>query len=170
MPWIVEKERPLAPDRLELVSLGKSRSAVELREDVARKAHRAREDPVGAGRADELLPVHLLGLTGQQPRSTDAVAADVHEAPAVQVRPQADVLRVVQRIAETGADKPELSDRTLLDKLTEPHRLRVVAVHERLRQQSPGTVSRVERLLHRLHSTVHRLLAEHVLSRLHGPD
>ena len=34
MPWIVEEERPIASDRLELVTLGKGRPAVELGDDV----------------------------------------------------------------------------------------------------------------------------------------
>src|SRR5207249_7271511 len=66
VPWIVEEERPIAPDRLELVTFGQGRPAVELGEDVAGEPHRACEDPVGAARADELLTVHLLGLTGEQ--------------------------------------------------------------------------------------------------------
>src|SRR5262249_58185876 len=71
MPGIVEEERAVAPDRLELVTLGQGGPAVELSEDVARKAHRAGEDPVGAARPDELLPVHPLRLAGKQTASPD---------------------------------------------------------------------------------------------------
>src|SRR5439155_25261980 len=134
------------------------------------EAHRAVEDPVGAARADELLPVHQLGLTGEQTGSAYAVAADIHQTAAFYLRPQADVLRVVQRIAEAGADEPHVPDRAIVHELTEPFGLRVVAVHERLHQDSPIPLSSVECRLDVAEVPAHRLLAEHVLSRLDGAD
>src|SRR5438105_2577033 len=67
VPRVVEEERALRPDRLELVALGQSGSAVEEREDVAGEAHRAGEDPVGPARPDELLAVDELRLAGDEP-------------------------------------------------------------------------------------------------------
>ena len=40
MPRVVEEERPLAPDRLELVAFRQARAAVEEREHVSGKPHR----------------------------------------------------------------------------------------------------------------------------------
>src|SRR3954447_21457375 len=62
MPRIVDEERPLASDHLELVTIGQRSAAVELGKNIPRKAQRAGEGPIGAARADELLPVELLGL------------------------------------------------------------------------------------------------------------
>src|SRR5207244_9988083 len=123
-----------------------------------------------AARADELLPVYLLGLTGEQTGSAYAVAADIHQTAALHLRSQADVLRVVQRITEAGANEPQVPDRALVHELTEPFGLRVVAVHERLHQDSLRLLRRVECRLDVADVPAHRLLAEHVLSRLDRAD
>src|SRR2546423_889544 len=84
MPRIVEEERALAADRLELVPLGRRGSAVEDSEHVAREAQRAREEPVRPGLADPGFPVHALGVpAGDEARAVDAVAADVHQCAAL---------------------------------------------------------------------------------------
>ncbi len=67
VPGVVQEQRPLGADRLELVALGEARSAVEERDDVAGEAHRTREDPVGAARADVRVAVHALGLACEEP-------------------------------------------------------------------------------------------------------
>ena len=72
------------------------------------------------GRADVGLAEHALGLAREQSRSADAVAADVHEAPAFYVGAEADVLGVVERVAEGGADDAQLADRAVADELGEP--------------------------------------------------
>src|SRR5262245_52265785 len=166
VPGIVEEERAVASDRLELVTLGKSRPAVELCDDVTGKAHRTGENPVGAAGADVLLPVHLVRLAREQAGAADAVAADVHQAAALDIRSQTDVLRVVQRIAEARADEPEVPDRTLVDELTQACGLRVVPVHERLHQDPSAPLGGVERRLDIADMLAHRLLAEHVLAGL----
>ena len=170
VPRIVEEERPVAADRLELVAFGKSRPAVELGEDVTREAHRAREDPVGSARADELLPVHALGLTAEQTRSTDAVAADIHQAAALELGAQSDVLRVVERKAEAGPDDTHVSDRALVHELPKSLGLWVVAIHERLHQDPLRLLCRVECGFDVPDVPAQRLLAEHVLSRLDSAD
>ena len=144
VPRIVEEERPLGADRLELVALGQRRAAVEERVDVAREAHRAAEDPVRPARADVGLAVHRLGLAGEQARAAHAVAAHVHQAAALDVGAQADVVRVVERVAERGADDAQLADRAVADELDELRGLRVVPVHEGLGEQASGALAGVE--------------------------
>ena len=57
-------------------------------------------------------------------------------------------MQVVQGVAERGTDEAGGSaDRAFADELDEPARLRVVAVHERLRQQAAGTLGGGERSL-----------------------
>src|SRR5207237_9884447 len=103
VPRSGEEERALAADRFELVARRQRRPAVEEPEDVIGETHRAGEDPVGAARADQLLPEDQLRLAGKQPRAADAVAADVHQAAALDVRAEPDVFRVEDREAEAGA-------------------------------------------------------------------
>src|SRR5205807_5653827 len=47
VPRIVDEERALGPDRLQLVALDHRRTAIERRDHVAREAHRRGEHPVG---------------------------------------------------------------------------------------------------------------------------
>ena len=170
MPRVVEKQGPFAPDRLELVAVGHRRAAVELREHVTREAHRRREHPVGSRVTQTCRPVHGLRLAGEQPRAADAVTPDIHQCTTLEIRLQPDVLRVVQRIAERRPHEPKLADRAVGDQRGELRRLRVVAPHERLGQDPPGALGGVERGLHLLGMARHRLLAEHVLPGLDGPD
>src|SRR5262249_44369843 len=67
VPRVVDEERALAPERLELVALAERRAAVEQPDDVAREAHRRREHPVGAGRPVPRLGRDALRLAGEQP-------------------------------------------------------------------------------------------------------
>jgi len=83
VPWIVEKQRALAADHLELVADGHRGSAVEEADDVARKAEHAREDPIRTGRSEPRVAVHLFGLAAEETRPADRVAADVHQGAAV---------------------------------------------------------------------------------------
>ena len=64
--------------------------------------------------------------------------------PPVDVRPQADVVGVVERVAERRAHEPQLADGALADELDEPRGLRVVAVHEGLREEAAGALGGVE--------------------------
>ena len=115
-------------------------------------------------------PKTLSGSPPRQPRAADAVAADVHQRAALDVRAQPDVVRVVERVAERRADEPELADRALVDQLLQPLRLRIVAVHEGLGQEAAGAVGRVERRLDLLRMARERLLAQHVLAGLDRAD
>ena len=59
------------------------------------EAHRRGEADVDAVAAEHLLGADALGLAGEQPRSADAVAADVHQRAAVERRAQPHVRRIV---------------------------------------------------------------------------
>ena len=101
VPGIVEEERALGADRLELVAIGQARRAVEQREHVAREAQRAGEGPVRPGRPDIGAAEDALGLASEQARAADAVAPDVHQRTAVDIGLQADVRLVEEPVAET---------------------------------------------------------------------
>ena len=121
---------------------------------------------------DRLLAEYPLRLPGQEPRAADAVTAHVHQGAAVEIRDQADVGLVDEREAEARADCAEPPDPARLDELPRERSLRVVPVHERLRQHQSGRVGGVERLLDLCRSARVGLLAEHVLAggeRLHRP-
>src|SRR5581483_12042438 len=95
----------------------------------------AAEGPVRSGRADERAPVDVLRLAREEPRAAHAVAADIHQRPAVDLRAQADVLLVVERVAEGGPDEAQLADGSSIHELLQPPRLRVVAIHEGLHEE-----------------------------------
>ncbi len=170
VPRIVQEERAFAADRLELVAVRHRGPAVEGREHVVREAQRPGEHPVGARRPEPGLAVDVLGLAAEEARAADVVTADVHQRAALDIGAQADVVLVVERVAERRADEPQLADRALVDELLRTLRLRVVAVHERLAQQAAGALGRVERRLDLVGVARHRLLAEHVLARLERLD
>jgi xylose isomerase len=67
MPGIVEEERTLLADRLQLVALRENQARVELRQQVAREAHRSGEELVDAAFAEDLLAVDLLRPAPKQP-------------------------------------------------------------------------------------------------------
>ena len=97
------------------------------------------------GRAEPRLAVHALRLAAEQARAADVVTADVHQRAALDVGAQADVLLVVERVAERRADRAAArrsrrSSTSSFDAL----RLRVVAVHERLAQQQARALGGVE--------------------------
>ncbi len=170
MPWVVDEERGVAADRLELVTLRHRGAAVERRDDAARETERAGEHPVGPRRPEPRLAVHSLGLAPKEARSAHGVAPDVHQRAAIQGRAHADVVPVVERVAERGADEPQLADRSLVDELFGTLRLRVVAPHERLAQQLAGAVGSVERRLDVADAARQRFLAQHVLAGLERSD
>src|SRR6185295_16070235 len=106
------------------------------------------------------------GLAGEQTRTADAIAADVHEPAAVERRVESHVRRVGQREAEHSPDQAQAPDRPSVDELLESRRLRIVAVHERLHQEAAGLVGGVEGALDLLRVTAEGFLAEDVLPRL----
>jgi hypothetical protein len=67
MPRVVEEERALLADRLQLVALQENQAGVELAQNVAREAHRPGEELVHAALAQYLLTVDLLRLAPEQP-------------------------------------------------------------------------------------------------------
>lgn len=81
MPWVIEEERSLGADGLELVAFRQTRPAVEERVDISCEAHRAREHPVRAARADVRLTEDRLGLACEEARTEQlgAVLAAVPE-------------------------------------------------------------------------------------------
>ena len=77
---------------------------------------------------------------------------------------------VVEAVREGRPDQPELADRAVANELHELRGLRVVAVHERLAQQSAAPLGGVECRIHLLGVARERLLAEHVLAGLERFD
>jgi hypothetical protein len=127
---------------------------------------------VDSGRPGHLFRGHVLGLTGEQSRPVDAVAADVHQRPSVQLGERTDVRLVLEHEAERSADEPHPAERALRDQFGDAVRLRVVAVHERLHQDEAGLVRAIERLVHLCRVPRVGLLAQHVLAgveRSHRP-
>ena len=116
-------------------------------------------------------PSTRLGLAREEPRSAHAVAADVHQAAALDVGAQADVVRVVERVAEGRADDAQLADRAVRGRA---RRARFVCGLWRYMNASvsrrPAALGRVERLLDVGRVPAQRLLAEDVLARLERPD
>src|SRR5262249_25822314 len=110
VPRIVEEQRALAPDRLELVAIGERRGAVERGEHVAGEPQRAREGPVGACRPEPRLAPYALRLAAEQPGARDVVTPDVHQRAALDVRAQPNVLFVEQRIRERRPDQAQIAD------------------------------------------------------------
>src|SRR5437588_1335765 len=170
VPRVVEEERALLADRLELVARRQDEPAVDLAEDVVGEAEGPGERDVDTARAERLLAVHALGLARQQTRAADAVAPDVHERAALEVGQQADILRVVEEEAEGGPDEPQPADRALGDELGQPLRLRRVTPHERLHQQPACVLGGVEGVLGIGGGSRERLLAQHVLAGLERAD
>jgi hypothetical protein len=66
VPRIVEEERALGPDSLELVTVRERGAAVERREHVTREAQRAGEDPIGARGPEPCLAPDALRLAAEQ--------------------------------------------------------------------------------------------------------
>jgi hypothetical protein len=95
MPGIVEEQRALGADHLELVAIGHVDAAVEMRHDVAGEAHGPGEADVHAVPAGHLLARHLDRLAGHHPRAAHAVAPHVHQGAALELGRQPHVVGVV---------------------------------------------------------------------------
>src|SRR4051794_30269714 len=96
VPRVAQHDAPAVADRLQARQLGVER-ALQARGDAARKAERRREVRVDAVARRGRLAVDRVGLgAGEQPRGADAVAADVHERPAPELRVPARVLVAVE--------------------------------------------------------------------------
>src|SRR5262249_8982386 len=91
VPRVVEEERALAPNRLELVAVHEGGAAVERRDHVAGEPQRPGEDPIGARRPEPRLAPDALRLAAEQPRAGDVVTADVHQRAALEFGAQPDV-------------------------------------------------------------------------------
>ena len=118
----------------------------ELRDEAAREVEEPREPDVDAGRAGQGDAVHDVGfLAGDEPRPTDAVAADIHERAAIEIGPQPDVGRPFLDVAERGPDRLECPDRR--QALDEAAGLGMMAPHEGFRQDEAGPVGSIERLV-----------------------
>jgi len=88
---IVEEQRALVADDLELVPSVEREPGVEMRKHVVGEPHRRREHDVDAVATGHLLGADPVGLPGDQPRSVHAVGPDVHQRAAVQRLRQPDV-------------------------------------------------------------------------------
>ena len=109
-PRRLEHERPVLSDRLQPLPLRQRERRVEDPDDVVREAQDPVEVDVDAGGADHLLAVDALRLAAEEARAADAVAADVHQRPAVEVGDHADVVVVEQRKAERRPDLAQPPD------------------------------------------------------------
>jgi hypothetical protein len=143
---------------------------VELGRNLIRKFKGAGEPDVDPRRRQPLPAVDPLRLASQQAADADAIAAEIEQRTAFQLRAPTHVFRIVERESECRADLPELPDRTRADQRFELLRLRMVPVHESLHQQTPFAIGRVESVLDRLGVAPERLLAEDVLAGLERPD
>ena len=142
MPRIVEEQRPLVADNLELIPGGERQPGVEVGQHVVGEAHRRGEGDVDSVATGRLLGTDAPWLSAEQSRAADAVAADVHQRSAVEGRAQAHVPRVAGDEAERRPDHPDAADGPVRDELGEAPCLRIVAVHERLHQQTTCALRR----------------------------
>ncbi len=169
VPRIGEVEAGLLTDDLQVEAIVEDQPAVEVGDHVAGEPHPAAEGDVDAVTANHLHAAHELRLAGQQPRCAHAVAADVHQRASLQIGAQAHVSRIVEVEAEGGADEPQAADRAGPDELHQARGLRVMAIHERLHEQTVVALGQVERRPHVGLAAAQRLLAQHVLARLQRP-
>ena len=85
-------DAPLRADRLQPHVIGREAGG-EGRSHAAREMQQAGEPDVHPARAQDLLSLDAIGLlTGDETRTADAVAADVHERPAVELARQPYIL------------------------------------------------------------------------------
>src|SRR2546427_6188836 len=144
VPRIIEEERALAADGFQLVALRHGGTAVEEGHHGASEPEHAGEDPVGPRRSEPSLAVYPLPLAAKEARPADGVTTDIHQPATIEVRAQADVVLVMERVAECGADEPQLADRPFVDELLCALGLRVVAEQERLAHQPTRAVGSVQ--------------------------
>src|SRR5207302_10907444 len=109
--WIANDERSLRSDSLEAASRGQVEATMELAEHVARELQNAGEADVHPGRTRPLPPEGKFRLSRQQPLHADAVAAEVHQSPAVQLGQPTDIRVVGERPREQRPHLSELPDR-----------------------------------------------------------
>src|SRR5262249_60604394 len=157
-------------DRLEPGLVREVERAMELCEHVAGELHDAVETHVDPGVADDLATEDELRLSCDESAAADAVAADIHQRAAVELRPEPDVLAVREREAEPRVQRAKLADSTREDELVQGVGLQVVAIHERLHEDAVVLLGDVECALDVLRVTRHGLLAEDVLVRLERAD
>src|SRR5437660_187977 len=84
--------------------------------DVAGERQRAEQANVDAGGADHLLRRDTPRLAAQEPRRRHAVAADVHQRAALELRAHTHVAEVGEREAERGPNEARVADRALVEK------------------------------------------------------
>ena len=115
----------------------------------------------------------MLRLAGQEANGVHAVGPDVHQRATVELGAKASVVGAVhggELKAEGGADEPQASDRAFGDEFAQLAGLWMVTPHEAFGEDEARRLGAVERLLHLFGPTRERLLAEHVLPRLEGPQ
>ena len=171
VPGVLDEDRALRADHLERVPPREIEPAVELGQHVGRVGERPADAEVHPARREHLSCDDALGLASEEARRRDAVAAEVSERPALELRGQAHIARPgVEREPEVRPDHAQLADRTSGNQLLEPSRLRIVAPHERLHAEEPLCLGHVEDGRDGERIRAHRLLAEHVLAGLERAD
>ena len=162
---------PVGAGDLELGPERAAEAGVDLREHAAGEHELAGERLVDPARPEHLRAEHLHRLGAEQEaREAEGVAAHVPEAPAAPLRPEADVVRAVEREAERPPDEAHRPDRAAVHQLLDLQGLRVVAVHERLGEDDAALAGRGLHGVHFRHGERERLLAQDVLPRAGGPD
>ena len=101
-PGVADDRQAMAERRVE--------RAVDDAEDVVGEAHRRDHAHVDTIAADDLLGADVDGLAGDEPRGRDAVAADVHQRPALQLAREAHVAVALEAEAERGAHDAHAPD------------------------------------------------------------
>ena len=114
-----------------------------------------------------------LRLARDQAEAADAVAADVHQRPAVESGVEARVARTAlgrEVEGKGGADDSHPPGDARVDQLGQPARLRMMPPHEALREDEPGGFRAVEGLLDLVRVLRERLLDQHVLAGIECPQ
>ena len=124
----------------------------------ARRRRRAADRRCSAGDA--------LRLAGQQPRAAHAVAADVHQRPALERGLQADVARARAANAKPRGSSAARRPRPRATSSRSALRLRMVAPHERLGEHAARALGQRRSASTTSGSARQRLLAQHVLAGL----
>ena len=167
-PGSLDDQHAVLPDDLHPLAPRRAERGLELPDDVVRAAQRPVERHVDPGRPRDLLAAHVLRVARDEADPADAVAADVHQRAAVELRQRTNVRQVLERERERRLDGAEPSDGAARDELAHLRRLGMVAVHEGLGQDQTRLVRGRERLLDLRRATRVRLLAEDVLARGEG--
>jgi hypothetical protein len=173
VPRVVDKQAASLSDQLEFVAERENEAAVEVREDAIREAQRGCKDDVDAALADYPIGLNRDRFAAERPYRVHAVAADVHQGAAVELRIEPCVAGPVhcgELEAERGPDDARPPDRALCEQSRDRPRLGVMPPHKTLREDEPLALGVVEGLLGLCHPAREGLLAEDGLPGCERPS